>query len=188
MVTAAILVGVGLVLAIAGLAVRLRQRRQLGQLRQLYQAHRPPAKVQRGPFGPAPSRPQPQRGANSLRPRKTRVIAPYSGPQGVAGWLVSLNGSSPFTTSMCDRAGEVTLGADRGCGVVIDDPLVSATHAVIVGKAGYFKLVDSGSRNGVFVDGVQVVGEQMLTNSARITLGSTVFLWLASEPLDGGAP
>ena len=117
-----------------------------------------------------------------VAPRRTRLLVPYLGPPGVAGWLVSLNGASPFTTSVIDRAGDTTIGADPGCGVVVDDPLVSGVHAVIAGRSGYFKLIDWDSRNGTFVAGTRVAGEQALTDGARIQVGSTIFEWVTITP------
>ena len=50
----------------------------------------------------------------------------------------------------------ITIGRDGGSDVVIDNPGVSRTHAVILFQQGQFKIRDSGSQNGIKVNGRQV--------------------------------
>ncbi len=139
------------------------------------------------PASPAPvARGRGRRRTAAITPRKTAVIEPYLGPEGVAGWLVSIGGTSPHTTAVCNRAGDTAIGADPRCGIVVDDPLASATHAVISGRSGYFKIIDRNSTNGVFVDGERVLGERMLRTGMRLRIGHTTFVWFAIDP--GGTP
>jgi len=71
--------------------------------------------------------------------------------------------------------GRVTrIGRDPGNDLVIDDPLVSRSHAELRSVGGAHVLVDLGSQNGTFVDGRKVV-EKVLQPGARVTIGSTSF-------------
>lgn len=137
---------------------------------------------------PVPADAAPARSRTSvLAPRRTQVVTPYLGPEGVAGWLVSLDGASPHMTWVCNRSGDTVIGADPGCGIIINDRMASGTHAVIAGRSGYFKLIDTDSTNGVYVDGKRIAGEQMLASGMRIRIGQTTYVWLTSEHRTGGA-
>lgn len=52
--------------------------------------------------------------------------------------------------------GQLVIGRDPECGVVIDNAEVSSRHAVIEKKDGVFVIRDNGSTNGVFVNGKKV--------------------------------
>jgi hypothetical protein len=64
---------------------------------------------------------------------------------------------------------------------LVDDPYVSARHAVITWDdlLGMHVILDSGSRNGTFVDDVQVAGPVRLVNGATIRLGMTELVYCA---------
>lgn len=142
---------------------------------------------------PAAMRPTGRAGAarrtQALVPRPTIALAPWAGPAGVAGWLVSLSGASPYTTSVVNRAGETVIGADPDCGIVVHDDWVGARHCAIVGRAGGFTLVDLGSWSGVYVDGERVRGGRTLVSGMEIRIGQTRFAWQAvtrEEPSHAG--
>jgi DNA-binding NtrC family response regulator len=69
--------------------------------------------------------------------------------------------------------------------LAIDDPCVSSRHARITQATEGFELVDLGSHNGAFVDGV-AVERQRLRDGALLFLGShaAVFRCLGREALD----
>ncbi|MBZ5516028.1 MAG: FHA domain-containing protein, partial [Acidobacteriia bacterium] len=64
----------------------------------------------------------------------------------------------------------LTIGRDATSDVVINHPIVSKRHAEIVKQNGKFILVDLGSTNGTFVNGIKVKRHQ-LTELDRIVIG-----------------
>jgi putative peptide zinc metalloprotease protein len=74
--------------------------------------------------------------------------------------------------------GEVTVGRDPSCTVVLADPAVSRRHARISGSS----VQDLGSLSGTFVDGVRITGAATLHDGARLRLGDTELL--VSQPRD----
>ncbi len=69
--------------------------------------------------------------------------------------------------------GDLTLGRADHNDLVVDDPGVSATHAVFRSEGDRNVVVDLGSRNGVFVDGERVSGTLELHNKDTILVGTT---------------
>ncbi len=63
-----------------------------------------------------------------------------------------------------------TLGRDAGCTIRLSDPGVSSDHARIEREGGQMRLVDSHSRNGVFLNG-KVVKSARLRHGDKISLG-----------------
>lgn len=64
----------------------------------------------------------------------------------------------------------LTIGRDTASDVVIDHPVVSKHHAEIVKQNGKFILIDLGSTNGTFVNGIKVKRHQ-LHELDRIVIG-----------------
>lgn len=72
-------------------------------------------------------------------------------------------------------AGEMTVGRDPANGIVLGDPSVSAFHSVIVSLAAGWRLTDSGSTNGTFVDGRAIDGHGVLLRGGEeISFGKVV--------------
>jgi diguanylate cyclase (GGDEF)-like protein len=67
----------------------------------------------------------------------------------------------------------VTVGRDGDAVLVLPDQGVSSRHAVVQDRGGSFALVDLGSTNGTFVNGVRVE-EADLKNGDKITFGTTL--------------
>ncbi len=67
---------------------------------------------------------------------------------------------------------EVSLGRERSCDVVLDDPLVSRRHARLRFRDGSWILHDLGSTNGTFLNGLRV-GRCQLRAGDRLDLGDT---------------
>ncbi len=74
----------------------------------------------------------------------------------------------------------VTLGADPACDVVLEDPAVSRRHVTIAPAPGGFAVVDLGSTNGTFVDGV-AIKEVVVPVGTSLRLGSTLVELLPAE-------
>ncbi len=68
--------------------------------------------------------------------------------------------------------GKVLLGSAPGSGIVIGDPTISRLHAELEAKQDGLWVRDLGSRNGTFVDGLQVLGARV-PDRGKIRLGST---------------
>jgi pSer/pThr/pTyr-binding forkhead associated (FHA) protein len=75
-------------------------------------------------------------------------------------------------------AGETVLGRGPKSTVVLDDALVSRTHAKIVVERGVVTLEDLGSANGVLVNGERLDGKRTLVSGDRVVLGQQSFMVL----------
>lgn len=53
--------------------------------------------------------------------------------------------------------GETIAGRSQRCGVILDDPLVSRTHARIVSNRGVITIEDLKSENGILINGEPVL-------------------------------
>src|SRR5204862_2843936 len=74
------------------------------------------------------------------------------------------------------------IGRDDGCAVEIyNDERVSRRHARIIFGAGQWSIEDGPSRHGTFVDGKPTIGERLLTDGARITVGRTALSFRAAQ-------
>lgn len=95
-----------------------------------------------------------------------------------------------IVSSSLPKAGEtIPIGADRvtigradDCTIVLADTAVSRHHAAVERTPAGFRLVDTGSANGVFVD-EQRVGEAALSGGTQFRIGTTVFEFLAPLPV-----
>jgi transcriptional regulator with GAF, ATPase, and Fis domain len=65
----------------------------------------------------------------------------------------------------------ILIGSAAGSGVVVPDPTVSRIHAELEARDDGLWIRDLGSRNGTFVDGLQVTGARIPDNG-KIRLGS----------------
>lgn len=75
-------------------------------------------------------------------------------------------------------SGDTILGRGPKSTVVLDDPLVSRTHAKISVAHGQVTIEDLGSANGVLVNGTAVEKQQTLSNGDRIVVGHQSFTLL----------
>jgi Nif-specific regulatory protein len=72
--------------------------------------------------------------------------------------------------------GEVLLGRDDGAGIALPDPGVSRQHARLVKDGDGWSLLDLGSLNGTFVNGVPI-RERRLRSGDRIAIGASLLLF-----------
>ena len=80
--------------------------------------------------------------------------------------------------------GEIVLGREEGCGVVLDDPGISRRHARIAWEEGRHVLYDLRSRNGTFVNGRRVDRAE-LGGGEEILLGQVALRFLSEAAAAG---
>src|ERR1041384_135447 len=70
---------------------------------------------------------------------------------------------------------EVEIGKAAHNQIVLSDPTVSNTHAILIAREGGYSIVDLGSRNGTFVNGERLgATARTLRHGETIQLGQTV--------------
>ncbi|HUQ07476.1 MAG TPA: sigma 54-interacting transcriptional regulator [Kofleriaceae bacterium] len=69
--------------------------------------------------------------------------------------------------------GGLRIGTSEACDLRLTDPTVSRLHCEIQNQGGVVRIVDGGSTNGTYVDGVRVQAAE-LTSGTRVRLGATV--------------
>lgn len=73
--------------------------------------------------------------------------------------------------------GDLIIGRDRQCGLVLDDLFVTARHARIATQDGSYVIEDLGSKSGTFVGGLRV-HRKVLASGDVIQLGATELLFI----------
>jgi len=68
--------------------------------------------------------------------------------------------------------GELVIGRSASCGLTIDDPLVSRSHARLIVEADRVLIEDAGSRNGIRVNGRTISGRMEMGDGSRLRLGT----------------
>jgi hypothetical protein len=72
----------------------------------------------------------------------------------------------------------IKIGRSSGNDIVIDDGKVSRTHCQIIkDDNGNYRLIDTNSANGTYVNGVQRHGEIRLNQSDIVRIGNTTLPW-----------
>ena len=77
---------------------------------------------------------------------------------------------------------EITLGRDKSNTVVIADQKVSRHHATLSPAEESFVLIDQGSANGTYLNGVLISQPNPLKDKDRLSVGDTNFLFTTSKP------
>ncbi|NJO83783.1 MAG: FHA domain-containing protein [Blastochloris sp.] len=80
------------------------------------------------------------------------------------------------------RQGGATLGRDATCTFVIAHPAVSRQHARIELQGDHYAIVDVGSANGTFVNGVRINDVQPLRSGDEVWLGAGDVALRFSDP------
>lgn len=122
----------------------------------------------------SPPPPPPPPAAPSPRPvQRTAMVDPQ--PPAV-GWLVLRSGTRPDKQFNLSTSARNTIGRDgRRCEVILDDPTVSAEHAVVQWENGQFVVYDLASRNGTFVNDARVQRQTLLDGDV-LRLGKVVLV------------
>lgn len=105
--------------------------------------------------------------AHDLRPGAVRIAARMKEAGGAIGVLHLPDGQQIVLGEFL-----VTLGRLAECTVSFDDPNISRVHAEIRPDGGGFMLVDSGSTNGIRINGTRVSSHRLFDGD-RITIGAT---------------
>lgn len=77
---------------------------------------------------------------------------------------------------------EITLGRDKSNTVVIADQKVSRHHATLSPAEETFVVIDQGSANGTYLNGVLISQPNPLKDKDRLSVGDTNFLFTTSQP------
>jgi hypothetical protein len=75
-----------------------------------------------------------------------------------------------LTPPATERKGAVLVGRSHGCAIVYDEPSVSRAHAALRRRDGGWSVVDLGSTNGTYVNGLRVT-EAPVEDGDRLDLG-----------------
>lgn len=104
----------------------------------------------------------------------------------LAGWLVSYT-LNPLGMDFRLYEGKNYIGTEASCSVCLSDESVSGMHALILFRAGKFKIRDNLSSNGTFVNGRDIEEEICsLKDGDEIQVGKTVFLFKSALPAGTG--
>lgn len=101
----------------------------------------------------------------------------------VGGWFLEVEGRR-----IALRGGEITIGRSRGCGVVLRDPSVSRSHALLSAQAAQVTLQDLGSSNGTYVNGKRLEQETPLAEGDRVVIGETALYLRRGRPGNDPTP
>jgi serine phosphatase RsbU (regulator of sigma subunit) len=74
------------------------------------------------------------------------------------------------------------LGRGPECEIRLNDPLVSARHAILTRDGDRYLIEDLGSRNGTRLNGQRISGKTPLDPGDRLELGGHLLLFLGPEP------
>ena len=91
--------------------------------------------------------------------------------------------SQAAITCPLDPGGTLRIGRAVGCGLRLDHPSISRAHAELEFREGAWHLRDLGSRNGSFIDGIQV-RDAALVHACWLRLGD---LYCEFTPLSAAA-
>jgi pSer/pThr/pTyr-binding forkhead associated (FHA) protein len=90
-------------------------------------------------------------------------------------YLVGSDGKGTVTIQITE--GTVRLGRGFAADIQIDDPTLSRRHAIIVHEDGVTTVLDDRSANGTFINGKQVVRQQ-LVHGDKVSFGRIVMRYI----------
>ncbi len=101
----------------------------------------------------------------------------------IQGFTLTVSEGPDQGTSFSPAKERTTIGSAESADLKLTDPTISRFHCELRAADGAVTIVDTGSRNGTYVDGVRVA-EAWLHAGAILTLGNTKLTFeLASEPV-----
>jgi len=117
--------------------------------------------------------------------------APSPEPPQVRPSLRVINGSLAGSAYALTRP-MVRLGRDPSNEVFLDDVTVSRRHAEMREQGDRWQIIDLGSLNGTYVEGVRIEGPEWLHESSRIRIGRYELIFHGSaavrDPREDPAP
>lgn len=75
---------------------------------------------------------------------------------------------------------EITIGRSAGCKLVLPHVSVSLNHAKIVREGTHFVIYDTGSTNGVIVNGRRIIGKEVLNEKDIINITNTKIIFTST--------
>jgi len=90
--------------------------------------------------------------------------------------IVERDGGGAAGSSQIVEGEEIRLGSHPSNDVVLEDPLVSRFHCRIVRTESSWSVVDSGSMNGTFMNGLRVRDADLPARECRIGLGDSIVM------------
>ncbi|HLO97960.1 MAG TPA: FHA domain-containing protein [Fimbriimonas sp.] len=126
------------------------------------------------PVAPTPIQPQPMQQIilDSSAPPDVMAAAPITPPAVVTGFP-KLKSSDGSAFDLPD--GEIVVGREFGVELVVPNETVSRKHASLIKTGTDVQIVDHGSTNGTWVNGMKVVGSQTLRPGDSIRFGSVEY-------------
>jgi hypothetical protein len=121
-------------------------------------------------------------------PNKTMIIGdegtegqgPVRSSRKLVGWLVSYT-LSDMGADFKLFEGRNIIGRDLDCQISVNDPSVSAKHAVLLFRAGHYSITDQQSTSGTFVNGEDIeLAPRYLNDGDTIRVGKTAFKFRTS--------
>lgn len=104
--------------------------------------------------------------------------------------VLVINGRVSHSFPLRDEV--IDVGRDKDNSVVVADQKVSRQHASLTPIEDTFIIIDRGSANGTYLNGVLISQPVRLKDNDRITIGDTTFLFAVqipeAETLDRPAP
>lgn len=123
---------------------------------------------------------------DALRPGET-FLGGAEEEDRLSAWIAVTSG--PSKGQICQlSADRTTIGRDGSNHLVVGDPAVSRSHAVVIAQGDDLVLVDLGSSSGTTVNGRSVAGKPV-RNGARLRVGDTELELVAvqtSSPVQSG--
>lgn len=111
---------------------------------------------------------------------KAPVNNPYRTERKLVGWLVSYT-LDAMGVDFKLYEGRNVIGRDADCNITVQDPMMSAKHAVFLFRANKYSLTDSQSSHGTFVNDVDIELEPCYLNDGDIIrMGKTIFKFRTS--------
>jgi pSer/pThr/pTyr-binding forkhead associated (FHA) protein len=100
-------------------------------------------------------------------------------------WLIVRSGDAQGKTE--NVTGDLLIGSDETCDLVIPDEKVSRRHAYLkIHDEGGFTLQDLGSANGTWVDGMRISGVVTLKGTEELKFGDTLVGLTQQDPAPTG--
>ena len=99
--------------------------------------------------------------------------------------IIFSNGSTPGKWRRYDVSSkpESTIGRNSGCDIVLSNVNVSRIHARLIHKPGGVFIADSGSLNGIFVNGRKVNGECRINEKDAIVIANLTLIYTDGDIL-----